>query len=234
MRKTILIFLLITLVNFGYGQNSEISSSQLTEQEIDSIFTDNLKTSLEIDFSIYRIYKYDDKGGTHFLIMTENEIECNNGQKCYDSIKAFCFSFKDDRFIQEWKLTDFILPKGSEVSEEYSINFWTKYFELSDFDNDGFIDPIIVYGTYGMNGTSDGRIKILVYHNGKKRAIRHQNGILDFERNTQVDELYYELPIGIKKRVSQIMVNIIENEHGIFPYGWQTAMENKKLNFDEN
>lgn len=234
MRKTILIFLLITLVHFGYGQNSEISRSQLTEQEIDSIFTDSLKTSLKIDFSIHRIYKYDDKGGTHFLIMTKNEIECDDGQECYDSIKAFCFSFKDDRFIQEWKLTDFILPKGNQVSKEYSINFWTKYFELNDYDNDGSIDPIMVYGTYGMNGTDDGRIKILVYHNGKKRAIRHQNGTLDFERNTKVDELYYELPIGIKKRVSQIMANITENEHGIFPSGWQTAMENKKLNFDEN
>ncbi|WP_179336138.1 M949_RS01915 family surface polysaccharide biosynthesis protein [Winogradskyella costae] len=234
MKKKIIIFLLIALTKFGYGQNLEISSSQLTEQEIDSLFTDSLKISLEIDYSIYRVYKYDDKGGAHFLIMTKNEIECDNGQECFDSIKAFCFNLKGDRFMQEWKLTDFILPKGNEVSEEYSINFWTKYFELNDYDSDGFIDPIMVYGTDGMNGTNDGRIKILVYHNGNKRAIRHQNGTLDYERNTKVDELYYELPIGIKKRVSQIMVNITENEHGIFPYDWQTAMENKKLNFDEN
>ncbi|WP_370277515.1 M949_RS01915 family surface polysaccharide biosynthesis protein [Flavobacterium sp. J27] len=234
MKRKILILLLITVTNFAFGQNLKTNSSQLTEQEIVSIFTESLKTKLKIDYSIYRIYKYEDNGGTHYLIMTENKTECDNGKECFDSIKAFCFNLKEEQYHLEWKLKDFILPKGNEVSEEYSINFWTKYFELNDYDNDGFVDPIIVYGTYGMNGTDDGRIKIVVYHNGKKRAIRHQNGTLDFERNTKVDESYYELPIGIQKRVSQIMTSITENEHGIFPYGWQTAMKNKELNFDEN
>ena len=85
-----------------------------------------------------------------------------------------------------------------------------------------------------MNEFDDGRIKILVYHHGKKRAIRHQNGVSDFERNTQVDEKYYELPVEIQHRVKNIMENITDNDHGIFPYGWQKAMANKKLEFDEN
>ncbi len=70
-----------------------------------------------------------------------------------------------------------------------------------------------------MNGTSDGRIKILVYHKGKKRAIRHQNGMIDFDRNTKVDRLFYELPTEIQNRVKEIMINIMKNDQGIFPYG---------------
>ena len=77
-------------------------------------------------------------------------------------------------------------------------------------------------------------LKFQFFTTKKKRAIRHQNGILDFERNTQVDELYYQLPTGIQNRVQKIMESITDNDHGIFPYGWQTAMKNQKLRFDEN
>ena len=46
--------------------------------------------------------------------------------------------------------------------------------------------------------------------------------------------MFYQLPKGIQNRVQKIMETIAENDHGIFPYGWQTAMENEKLKFDEN
>lgn len=234
MTKTLILLLIFISTGIGFTQNTIVSSHQLSEQKIDSIFTDALKTKLEIKFSIYRVYEYDDKAGKHFIVMTENNVPCNERKDCFDSIKAYCFQYKNKEFNLKWRMTDFILPKGNEVSEEYSISFWTKYFKLNDYNNDGFIDPILVYGTLGMNGTSDGRIKILVYHNGKKSAIRHQNAILDFERNTQVDALYYQLPKEIQTKVKSIMKRITENKHGIFPYGWQNAMENKELNFDEN
>jgi hypothetical protein len=234
MRIIVTTFLTFILTSIGFSQDINVSSNQLTEQKIDSIFTDSLKTKLKINYAINRVYKYNDKAGKHFIVITENKVDCNEKKDCFDTIKAFCFLYKNQKYNLEWNMTDFILPKGNEVSEEHSISFWPKYFELNDSNKDGFINPIIVYGTLGMNGTDDGRIKILVYHNGKKRAIRHQNGTSDFERNTQVDELYYQLPKEIQERVQVIMKNITENKHGIFPYAWQNAMENKKLNFDEN
>lgn len=231
----IIVLLIFTLTNSVYSQDTTISSKQLSEIEIDSIFTDSVKKKLEIKYAIYRIYEYNDQAGKHFLVMTENKIICSEGKGwCYDAIKAFCFSYKNKQFTLKWKMTDFILPKKDDVKEEFSIWFWTKYFKLDDYDKDGFIDPIIVYGTSSLNDTEDGRIKILVYHHGKKRAIRHQNGTLDYERTTQIDKLYYKLPLEIQERVKNIMENIPKNNHGIFPHGWQEAMKNKKLTFDEN
>ena len=234
MKKKLILLLTLLFTHLGFCQDMTISSKQLNPQEIDSIFTDVLKTKLQIEYSIYRIYEYNDKLGKHFIVMTENEFECNEKEQCFNAIEAFCYSQKDGLYTLSWSLKDFILPEGNEVSEEYSISFWTKYFELKDYNDDGIVDPIMVYGTFGMNGTSEGRIKILTYHNGIKKAIRHQNGTLDFERNTKVDDKYYELPKGIQNRVHKIMQSITENNHGIFPNGWQTAMKNKKLKFDEN
>ncbi|WP_417784679.1 M949_RS01915 family surface polysaccharide biosynthesis protein [Tenacibaculum sp.] len=230
MKITLTIITLFFSINFMVGQNSIVSSKQLSQQEINSIFTDSLKNKLQIEYSIYRVYKYNDKEGKHFIIMTQNKINCKEKRDCHDSIRAYCFSFKNEVFNLKWTFKDFILPN----SYEYSISHWTKYFQIDDYNKDGIADPIIIYGTFGMNETYDGRIKILIYYKNNKKAIRHQNGVLDYERNTQVDKEFYELPIVIQNQVKVIMENIIKNNHGIFPYNWKNDMKNKKLKFDEN
>lgn len=85
-----------------------------------------------------------------------------------------------------------------------------------------------------MNGTGDGRIKILTFHKGAKRVIRHQNGMLDGERSTQVDSAFYKLPSAIQEHVKMVMESMMENDHAIFPMGWKEAMKNRELRFDEN
>lgn len=230
MNRTLITCLLLILSNFVFGQSSVVSSKQLSEQDIDSIFTESLKNKLQIEYAIFRIYEYNDRNGKHFIVMTENTTDCKEKDKCFDSIKTYCYSYKNDIFNLKWTLKDFILPN----SYEYSISHWTKYFKIDDYDKDGIADPIIIYGTLGMNETDDGRIKILIYYKNKKIAIRHKNGIHDNERNTKVDKQFYGLPIEIQNRVKVIMESINENGHGIFPYDWQKAMENKKTWFDEN
>lgn len=58
-----------------------------------------------------------------------------------------------------------LLPKqvANKDEMEASIWFWTNYSGFADLDKDGLIDPILIYGTSGMNNTDDGRVKILTY-----------------------------------------------------------------------
>ena len=163
MKKVSIILFFLLLPSLVYSQNNLVKSKLLKSSEVDSIFTDKLVKDLEIDFSIYRVYQYEDKSGEYFIVMTENEVECSRNEECFDSIKAYCFSHLDGRFSLKWKMKDFILNDKNEGSDEYSIWFWTNYFELKDYEEDGLIDPILVYGTVGLNGTSDGRMKILVW-----------------------------------------------------------------------
>ncbi|MEP0365604.1 MAG: hypothetical protein ABJN36_08980 [Cyclobacteriaceae bacterium] len=227
-----LLFIITTIV--AISAIGQTSNRQLEASEIDQLFTEELKKKLNIDFPIYRSYEYIDNIGTHYLILTEHPDANGEKSEHNDSIKAYSYRITDSGWQINWQLKDFILPNGNPNSREYSIWFWSKYLTLDDIDNDGNIEPIIVYGTSGMNGTGDGRIKILTYHNGTKRAIRHQNGILDFQRNTQVDELFYELPNSVQDAVIAIMNQITSSEHGIFPAGWNSAMRADKLYFDEN
>mgnify|MGYP000170966827 CR=1 FL=1 len=232
IRKTLIVLFLSTISNLGFGQDSTLVKNQMSVGEIDSIFTDSIKNKFKINYKVYRAYKYKDKIGNHIILMTEKVAKIKKLETYYDTIIAYHFIVLKERLVLKWTVKDFIIKE--EYSMEHSINFWTKYFAIDDYDGDGNVDPILVYGSFGANGTDDGRIKILIFYKGKKRAIRHHNGTLDSERNTQVDKAFYQLPIEIQKRVKLIMVEITKNDHGIFPYGWQDAMKNNKLYFDEN
>lgn len=228
MKKLFILLLFVSMKTLCFGQG--VSSEQLSTSKIEAIFTDELKAKLKIDFDIFRVYQYQDASGEHLIVMTERPNK--NVEKSYDAIKAFNFKVVNGEYTLEWSFRDFILPPTRAVGET-SITFWTKYFVLDDYDEDGLIDPIFVYGTLALNGRDDGRIKILVYHKGLKRAIRHQNGVLDYDRHTQVDKKYYSLPTKIQARVKEIMDEITSNDHGIFPFDWEMKMKNKELTFDE-
>jgi len=85
-----------------------------------------------------------------------------------------------------------------------------------------------------QNNIDERKIKIITIYKGKKYVIRHQNSSMDWGRNTQVDKLFYTLPIKIQTKVKETMTQITENGNGIFPAGWQKNMKLKKLKFDEN
>jgi len=231
MTRIILIisFLICNLLVFG---QTDTSSRILNDQEVHSIFKENTKRELGIKYSIFRVYEYNDKTGRHYLVLTENGSK-DGDHPINDTIQGFIMTESNGQLKTDWKFSDFTLKQGNENSEEYSIWFWTKYVSLSDLDNDGLVDPIVIYGTSGMNGTDDGRIKILTYYKGAKRAIRHQNGVLDFQRNTQVDSMFYELPTTIQEYVKTLINKMMDNHHAIFPAGWEIAMKNKELKFDE-
>ena len=111
---------------------------------------------------------------------------------------------KDKQIKTNWTITDFI------DETEKSISFWTRYLSLTDIDNDGYIDPIIVYGTKSLYGEDfeEGRVKILVYYLGKKIAIRHQNSTIDDGRHTQIDKTFFYLPTKLKKKVYNIILSL--------------------------
>jgi hypothetical protein len=227
---TFLLFILPTVV--ASAQAFDPESRKLETDEIADLLTPEVKEQFGIRFEVFRVYRFDDESGEYFLVLTEKTPMNVSEEIMNDSIQAFMIRKVHGKLELKWKARDFI--GDNAVSEEFSIWFWTRFFEFEDYDADGFVDPILIYGTNGLNGTSDGRIKILVYYMDKKFGVRHQNGTLDFERRTTVDKGFYDLPEEIQSRVRQIMIQITEKDFGIFPRGWKEAMDAQKTAFDEN
>ena len=227
--KHTLLFVLFFFVFVGYSQTSSLE--YLDSADVELLFTDEVKSENEIHFSIFRVYPFTDELGDHLVVFTERLPKEN------DSIVAFCFRMSAGGSIEklEWKITDYIEGDKENIHlQETAIWFWTKYLRLDDIDGNGSIDPIIVYGTSADNGIDDGRLKILVFLNGQKIGIRHQNSPMDFGRFTKVDASFYELSLSGQSKVKNLMKEISDANKVIFPAGWEEAMNAHKLSFDEN
>jgi hypothetical protein len=207
-----------------------VDSEILTRAQEKSLFTPAVKNELAITFPIFRVYRYSDQLGEHYFVCTESMDHINGDDTSSYKIKGVHVAVTNGKLTKTWELNDFITH---DEREERSIWFWTKYSGFEDYDKDGLIEPVIVYGTSGANGYSDGRVKILIYYKGQKVAIRHQNSDMDFGRETQVDKAFYNLPASLQTGVKHRMELIVEDQRAIFPNGWENAMQHKKTIINE-
>jgi hypothetical protein len=224
---------LIVILTLGFSSLwSQTTSPQvLSRADINKILTDSVKKVFRIEFPIARVYKYSDKSGQHYCVLTENVDSIQNGKDTISGkIKAFNLNVRQNRFRKEWELSDFLLE---DEKKEGNIWFWIRYCEFTDFDKDLLIEPIIVYGTKADNGFDNGRIKFMIYYKGKKIGIRHQNGVLDFERSTDIDASFYTLPRVLQSSIKKKMLEMQKRDQAIFPAGWEKDMEKERTHIDE-
>ena len=192
----------------------KIESSILNTSEVDNLFTTSLKESYKIKYTTQ----------TEYLVLCESQDEIKSKKDTINkNIHALLFKESAGGLEKQWEIKDNIIKSETEES---CIWFWTRYLDFQDFDQDGLVDYTIVYGTKGMNGYMDGRMKILMVNKqGEKVFIRHQNGVLDDERITKIDQAFYALPT-IWQRAMQKRMQLIEKEEKIIlAPEWQKQMK---------
>lgn len=222
----------LTLFLLNFTLNAQ-DLAQMSSDDIAEKLNKYVRTDYGINFSIFRAYEYSDNQGIHYLVFTENAYsEDSKGNPKNDSIAFFSLNKSMDGIFVEWDLKDHI--KENEFSEEDNIWFFTKYFSANDLDGDGTADPIVVYGSTGINGKDDGRLYIALNYKWETHIIEHQNGVLDDQRNTEVPAAFYELPKTVQQAVVETMERIENDGNAIFPAGWKAGMESRKLHLDEN
>lgn len=204
-----------------------VRSRSLSDEEIGRSFGSERKERLGIRYPIVEAFRYSDREGEHVFVVTErvdltgteaekkaghlDDVMQVAGDTLKDTLKGHKLRIEAGRLSKEWGLRDFILEDNG-VSEEYSIGFWSRYSSFSDMDGDDRIEPFIVYRTLGMNGLSDGRVKMLLYFKGDKYAIRHRNGTLDGQSRTRVDDRFRELPSAVQEKVEQRVQRLKEEQ----------------------
>lgn len=208
----------LLFVSSSFSQTLKMESEILDSIHIENIFTKK-KKELKIKFPIVRVYRYYDITGENYLVLTEKKDVRKGNDVVNDSIQAFNFKLKNGFLKQEWSLRDFIIK--DEYTKETSIWFWTKYIVIKDYDNDGVMEPIIIYGS--SEEYDYDRLKILVYHKGKKKGIRHQNASLDDDRITQVDKSIFLLPLEIRKELKSLLGTIEKNGHTNFNHTYKSS-----------
>lgn len=194
--------------------------------------TDSLKYLLRLSYPVTTIYRYTDKSGTYYCVLTESR------DSIIPSKDTFHFRIRGvnlkhepgGQYSKVWEMNDYILQKDQLESD---IGFWNQYISFDDLDKDGLADPLIVYGTTAANGFSDGRMKCMVFYKGEKIGVRHQNALQANERSTTIDKAFYSLPVALQTAVAQRMETMVKQQEAVFSSGWQKAMKNKRTYFDE-
>jgi hypothetical protein len=228
MKQIIALFLFGMIIYQAKAQTDTTSNRILTKEETAEFFTPAFKKKNLINFSIFRAYTYSDKSGKYYVALTESADTVNKEKDTVNfTIKAFNFKVDKALTLKKWEINDFRTPAVKGVDTESSIWFWTKYCQFNDIDGDGLVDPIVVYGTFGTEGYSDGRAKILIYYKGQKVAIRHQNNPVEAKRKTTIDLLFYTLPPKMQEKAKEIMAKMITNNHAMFANGYVEKMDKK-------
>ena len=216
--KNLYLFLLFSFLSLQ-AQPDSSGATLLTDKQVQTLFSHETLKEIGVTFPIRKVYAFQDKLGKQYLIISEN----NSNPDKATSIKAFNVLLKEKNPPQVlWTITDAI------DDTEKAIWFYTRYISLTDLNNDGYIDPIVLYGTESQYGEpyEENRLKFIIYYLGKKTAIRHQNSSLDDGRHTQIDRSYYKLPLALKKKIRSIVATLEEREHALF--NTETIEELKK------
>lgn len=216
--KNLYLFLLFGFLSLQ-AQPDSSGATLLTDKQVQTLFPHETLKEIGVTFPIRKVYAFQDKLGKQYLIISEN----NSNPDKATSIKAFNVLLKEKTPPQVlWTITDAI------DDTEKAMWFYTRYISLTDLNNDGYIDPIVLYGSESQYGEpyEENRLKFILYYLGKKTAIRHQNSSLDDGRHTQIDRSYYKLPLALKKKIRSIVATLEEREHALF--NTETIEELKK------
>jgi hypothetical protein len=216
--KNLYLFLLFSSLSLQ-AQPDSSGATLLTDKQVQTLFPQETLKEIGVTFPIRKVYTFQDKLGKQYLIISEN----NSNPDKATSIKAFNVLLKEGTPPQVlWTITDAI------NDTEQAMWFYTRYISLTDLNNDGYIDPIVLYGTQSESEepNRENRVKFILYYLGKKTAIRHQNSSLDDGRHTQIDRSYYKLPSEVKKKIRSIVATLEERGHALF--NTETIEELKK------
>lgn len=197
-------FLFLFLISSIICFSQKIESFKLNKQEI-------LERELEnvTEFPIYKAFEYQDKGGVYELVLSENQKTVSKKDTLNTKIQAVCVINDHGGFLEKWRINDLL---EDYVPKETNIWFWTKYCSTKDLDGDGYIDPVIVYGTRTEYGDIR-RVKIITVYKNKKYVIRAVECDLDDCRSFKKDQNWNTLPQKIKTYLDQLVVKLRKEQN---------------------
>ena len=222
-----------TIVNTNEQENNNDGAIQ---QHLDfSLLHDTILQGLEIYYPIVMKQDYIQNKSNHIMILTQNSDDLNKDGLVeeHSHVVAFGFNLSPEGIKQVWKLQDMLKEQKASGDLESNIYWQKQYCAAEDSDKDGNDEIYLVYSSEGNNSISDGRLNIFVIYNGKKYHIKHQNGVLDFERFTVVDSAFKNLPKSVMNKFFTIMEDIEKNELSIFPYGWKEKISSGATKVEE-
>ena len=203
MKYLLPLFFLLPALAVGQGKDSKTT---FTDERL--LQAETLKKS-GISLSVFKHYCYSDQSGSYVLYLTEKQDVKQGEDKLSSAVEAHLLKIETEK-----SLSSIASIRDKANADEAGMEFWSKLTEIGDIDNDGNIEPILVYRFYNKDETKidrdafSGRIKIIMLYKGSKVVIRAITGNLDGERQTTATENFFTLPASVQKHLVKKMTGM--------------------------
>mgnify|MGYP000961831749 CR=1 FL=1 len=164
-------FLLATLISLTVLGQEQIDVKQLD--------LTNIPKRIKYEGKIKTAVRWADSLGDNIVILTETGIyqgkkfkHEKNGRDA--ELFAYHFIVKDDNAFQTWQVYDFI----SDCPVDIEAKFIKNSFQVTDLNKDGKSEIWLMYKTACHGDVSPCDMKIIMYQEQQKFALRGQNKVL--------------------------------------------------------
>lgn len=229
MKFPYLLLPLICLPMLAMAQNKNDETACVDDAVL--LDADTLKKS-KVLLPVFKHFCYRDQSGNYVLYLTEKQDKAYASEKLSSAIEAHLFKIENDK-----SLSSPISIRDQANKAEAGLEFWSKLTEITDIDNDGNIDPILVYRFYNASDAGkinrdafSGRIKIILFYKGEKVVIRAITGDLDGERSTTATENFFSLPAAVQKHLVKKMEGMYKDNLYGFDNSYKFAPKKSKGN----
>lgn len=142
----------------------------LAQFKVANLNKESIPKSIRYDGRIINAVRWVDNSGDHIVITTESGSVKNKSNNNYNdaSLYAYHYAIKGDNINLTWKVYDFV----KECELDLKARFIKNSFAVTDLDKNGRAEVWLMYETICTGDVSPSNMKIIMYEDGKKYAIR--------------------------------------------------------------
>ncbi|RZJ58145.1 MAG: hypothetical protein EOO45_26965 [Flavobacterium sp.] len=161
----ILISATIALTTFNSSAQGGMKAITLNQK--------NLPAGIKYEGKLKKGLRWTDKNGDNVVITSDTGIHRNKNFAHESDGKdaelfAYHYIFKNNKATPGWKIYDYI----SDCPLDITASFADAAFQITDLNKDGIAEIWILYKTACSGDVSPADMKLIMYENGKKFAMR--------------------------------------------------------------
>lgn len=173
--QTSLILLLLLL--FTFKIHAQIKVRELTKKDIPA--------DIKYEGNIVKAFEWEDRQGLHIVLTSETGNFIKEGiphESGGSDAELFAYHFLDseDLIVQVWKVYDYI----HDCELDMEVTFIPNTLQITDLNNDQIPEIWLIYKKACRGDVSPSEMKIIMYENTKKYAMRGENKIQISENET--------------------------------------------------
>jgi hypothetical protein len=163
--KTILVLLLLAIAQ---QTSAQIKSVPITAGEVPK--------SINFEGKFVKGFQFTDAAGEHLFLAAETGVinsKVENDEDYFRSamLYAYQFDLKNEKWEQQWRVIDF----EKDCALDVSAAFTRDALLITDLNNNGKAEVWLMYKIACRGDVSPSNLKIIMYEDGKKYAMRGQS-----------------------------------------------------------